>query len=57
MRSMDIRTLEKNTDGLLDACKNIGLAVNTRKSKYMEIGRHRGMMASEHIRIVIPMKK
>ena len=28
-----------------------GLAVNTEKTKYMEIGRHRGMTANEHIRI------
>ena len=34
---------------LLNACKNIGLAVNTRKTKYMEIGYHAGTMANEHI--------
>ena len=27
------------------------MAVNTGKTKYMEIGRHRGMVANEHIRI------
>ena len=43
----DIRTLERNADVLLNAC----LAVNIGKTKYMEIGRHRGMMANEHIRI------
>jgi hypothetical protein len=36
---------------LLNACKDIGLAVNTRKTKYMEIGRHRGIIANEHIRV------
>ena len=36
---------------LLNACKDIGLAVNTGKTKYMETGRHRGMVANEHIRI------
>ena len=36
---------------LLNACKDISLAVNTRKSKYMEIGRYRGMIANEHIKI------
>ena len=45
------------TDVLLNACKDIGLAVNTGKTKYIEIGRHRGMIAIEHIKIVIPMKK
>ena len=33
---------------LLNACKDIGLTVNTEKTKYMEIGRHRGMIASGH---------
>ena len=28
-----------------------GLAVNTGKTKYMEVGRHRRMIANEHIRI------
>jgi hypothetical protein len=35
---------------LLNACKDIGLAVNTEKTKYMEIGRHRVMIANEHIK-------
>ena len=47
----DIRTVERNADMLLNACKVIGLAVNTGKTKYMEIGRHRGMIANEHIKI------
>ena len=36
----DIRTIERNrpTDVLLNACKDIGLAVNIGKTKYMEIG-------------------
>ena len=37
----DIRTLEKV----------IGLAVNTGKTKYMEIGRHWGMIANAHVKI------
>ena len=36
---------------IYDACKDICLAVNTGKTKYMEIGRHRGMIANEHIKI------
>ena len=31
----DIRTIERNADVLLNACKDIGLAVNTGKIKYM----------------------
>ena len=45
------RSLARNADVLLNACKDIGLAVNTGKTKYMEIGRHRGMIANAHIKI------
>ena len=38
-------------DVLLNACKDIGLAVNIGKTKYMEIGRHRGAIANAHIKI------
>ena len=31
----DTRTIEGNADVLLNACKNIGLAGNTRKTKYI----------------------
>ena len=36
----DIRSIERIAEVLLNACKDIGLAVNTGKTKYMEIGRH-----------------
>ena len=49
--SYDIRTIEINADVLLNACKDIGLAVNIGKTKYMKIGRHRGMIAIAHIKI------
>ena len=51
MGSGDIRITERNADVLLNACKDIGLAANTGKTKYMEIGRHRGMIANAHIKI------
>ena len=35
----------------LNACKDTGLAANTGKTKYMEIGRHRGVLANVHIKI------
>ena len=41
----DVRTIERNACVLLNACKDTGLTVNTGKTKYMEIGRHRGMIA------------
>ena len=53
----DVRTIEWNAYVLLNACKDIGLAVNTLKTKYMEIGRHLGMTPNAHIKIVIQMKK
>ena len=40
--------VERNADMLLNAYKDIGLAVNTGKTKYMEIVCHRDMMANEH---------
>ena len=46
-----IRTIERNSDVLLNACKNIGLGVNTGKTKYIEIGQHRGMTANAHIKV------
>ena len=36
---------------LLNPCNDIGLAINIGKTKYMEVGRHQGMIANEHIRI------
>ena len=47
----DIITIDRNAYVLLNACKDIGLAANTGKTKYMEIGRHRGTTANAHIKI------
>ena len=46
-----IRTIKINAVVLLNAFKDIGLAVNTEKTKYMEIGCHRGMIANAYIKI------
>jgi len=43
----EIRTIERIEDVLLNACKDIGLAVNTEKTNYMKIGRHGSMIAKE----------
>ena len=37
---------------LLNACKDIGLAENTGKTVYMEVGRHRDMMTNAPIALV-----
>ena len=38
-----IGTIERNVQELLNACKDIGLAVKTRKTKYMESGYRLGL--------------
>ena len=48
LTSDDIIALERNGDVLLNACKHIGLAVNTGKTNCMEVGSHRDMMTNEH---------
>jgi hypothetical protein len=48
--SDDIRTIERNAHVLLNASKDIGLGVDTGKTKYMELGRHRDKV-KEHISI------
>ena len=32
-------------------CRDVGLTVNIGKTRYMEVGGHRGMMANAHIKI------
>jgi hypothetical protein len=36
----NIDTIEKNTEALIDASKEVGLEVNTEKTKYMLMSRH-----------------
>ena len=51
LRVDDIRTIERNADVLLNACKGICLVINTGKTKYMEAGCHPGMLVNEHITV------
>jgi hypothetical protein len=37
----DIETIKKNTQTLIDASKEFGLEVNTEKTKYMLLSRHK----------------
>jgi Reverse transcriptase (RNA-dependent DNA polymerase). len=46
-----IKTIARNADMLLNACKDVDLALNTGKTKYMEVRHHQGIMANEHIKI------
>ena len=41
----------RRVDVLLNAWKDIGLALNIRKCKYLEVGHHRGIKAIEHIKV------
>ena len=36
-----IGTIERKANVILNACKDIGLVVNTEKTKYVEMGRNR----------------
>jgi hypothetical protein len=48
----DIRAIQRNTDVWLNASNDIGLALNTSSTKYMEMGRHRGISGE----LLIPKK-
>ena len=48
---VNLISFERNADVLLNACKDVGLAVKIGKTKYMGIGRHRGMIANAHMKI------
>jgi ribosomal protein S2 len=47
----NISTIKKNTETLLDACKEIGLEVNTEKTKYMLLSRQQNAAQSYDIKI------
>jgi hypothetical protein len=36
----NMNTLKKNTETLIDACKEVGLEINAEKTKYMLVSRH-----------------
>ena len=43
--------MQRNADVIINACKNIGITVNTGKTNYVEVGHLLCMMTSEHILI------
>ena len=47
----DIETIDRSAEILLNAFKDIGLAVNTGKTKYMEEGLRRGMTVNYHFAV------
>ena len=46
-----VNLIRDNIRTIAGVLLNVGSAVNARKAKYMALGRHHGMMASEQIRI------
>jgi hypothetical protein len=44
-------TIKKNTQTLIDACKEIGLEVNTEKTKYMSLSSHQNAGQNHYIKI------
>jgi ankyrin repeat protein len=47
----NINIIKKNTQTLIDASKEVGLEVNTEKTKYMLLSRHQNAGKNHHIEI------
>jgi hypothetical protein len=47
----NINTIKKNTNALLDASKEIGLQVNSEKTKYMFMSHHQTAGQSNYVRV------
>jgi hypothetical protein len=47
----NIETIKKNTQILFDASKEVGLEVNTEKTKYMLLSRHQNAGQNHDIKI------
>jgi hypothetical protein len=47
----NIDTIKKNTETLIDAIKEVGLEVNTEKTKYMLLSRHQNAGQNHNTKI------
>jgi hypothetical protein len=47
----DTAIVKKNTETLIDASKEVGLEVNTEKTKYMLLSRHQNARQNDDIKI------
>jgi hypothetical protein len=47
----NINTINKNTETLIDSSKEVGLEVNTDKTKYMLMSRHQNAVLNHNIKI------
>jgi hypothetical protein len=44
-------TIKRNTDTLIDACKEVGLGINVEKTKYTLLSRHQNVGQKRDIKI------
>jgi hypothetical protein len=51
LRGDNIDTIQKNTETLIDASKEVGLDINIEKSKYMLLSRHQNVNQNRDIKI------
>jgi hypothetical protein len=47
----NVDTVEKNTENLIDASKEVGLEINVEKTKYMLLSRHQNAGQNRGIKI------
>jgi hypothetical protein len=47
----NVNTTKKNTESLIDAAKEVGLEVNSEKTKYMLLSRHQNTGQNHNIKI------
>jgi hypothetical protein len=47
----NIDTIKKNTENVIDGSKEVGLEVNTEKTKYILLSRHQNAGQNHHIKI------
>jgi hypothetical protein len=54
--NIDMDTIKENTETLIDASKEVGLEVNTEKTKYMLLSRHQNAGQNHDIKLTDVLK-